>query len=64
MKDGTYKVTEFIHVYSCMAGQLKIPEGKIVTVKDNYAYVDDICFTDRLLDCCENHLMPIFEKVV
>lgn len=59
MKDGTYKVIDFIHVYSCWYGQLKIPAGKIVTVKDHRAYVDDINFTDKLLDSCENHLKPI-----
>lgn len=64
MKNGIYKVTEFIHVYSCMYGQLKIPEGKIVKVKDHRAYVDDINFTDSLLDYCENHLIPILEKEV
>ena len=35
MECGRYKVVKDIHVYHCGLGQLKVPEGKILELKEH-----------------------------
>lgn len=60
MKSGKYKVIEDIHVYICALGQLKVPKGKIIEVKeDGSAYVDGERTPTRFLEVSKSHLLKM-----
>lgn len=60
MESGRYKVVDGINIYICGTGQLKIPEGKIVEVKeDGSAYVDGERISIRLLELSMSHLRKV-----
>lgn len=61
MQDGKYKVIEEIHVYSCILGQLKIPKGKIIEIKEHgfSGYADGIRFDARLLEYCQHMMVKL-----
>lgn len=60
MESGKYKVIEDIHVYICALGQLKVPKGKIVEVKeDGTAYVDGERVPARFLEASRSHLRKV-----
>lgn len=61
MKSGRYKVVDGINIYICALGQLNIPEGKIVEVReDGSAYVEGERISARLLEASESHLLRMF----
>lgn len=50
-----------IHVFICALGQLKVPKGKIIEVKeDGSAYVDGERISIRLLELSSSHLKKVF----
>lgn len=60
MKCGKYRVIEDIHVYICALGQLKVPKGKIIEVKeDGTAYVDGERISIRFLEVSRSHLLKM-----
>lgn len=60
MESGKYKVIEDIHVYICALGQLKVPKGKIIEVKEyKSAYVDGERIPYGFLEVCRSHLLKV-----
>ena len=60
MKNGTYKVTKFIHVFSCNNGHLKLPEGTQVKINGYRAITDNsIRFPSEMLNTVQDSLEKI-----
>lgn len=60
MKDGTYKVIKFIHVFSCEYGQLKIAEGTWVEIRGDRAIAaNSVRFPSILLNTVQDCLEKI-----
>lgn len=60
MECGRYKVIDDIHVFICALGQLKVPKGKIVEVKEGgSAYVDGERISVRFLEVSRSHLLKM-----
>ena len=63
MLDGKYKAVDDIHIFDCDLGQLKIPKGKEIEVKEHgyTACADGIKFPGKFLDICKTQVQRICE---
>ena len=59
MQNGKYEVTDFVHIWSCRLGQLKIPKGSVVEINGRVAVADDVKFPTIMLEHSKESLRMI-----
>lgn len=64
MECGKYKVIDDIHVFDCYLGQLKLPKGTELEIKEHgfIGCTDEIEFPGELLDICKSQLQKMYHE--